>query len=227
MLVLALDTAGPNCSVAVARRGARGAAILARAEERLGRGHAERLPPMVDEALAEARIGYNEIDRIAVTTGPGSFTGVRVGIAFARGLALALDVPAVGIGTLHALAHSHGARCEGTIAAVLDARRGEVYAFIRDIATNETLVEPEALAIEELASRLRDARPPIVLTGSGAPLVVATLAASAEIAGTAEAPDIADVVALALESAEAGSPLPLYARSADAKPQLGKAVARR
>jgi tRNA threonylcarbamoyladenosine biosynthesis protein TsaB len=226
MLLLALDTAGPNCAVAVARLGPGGAAILARADERLGRGHAERLPPMVDETLAAAGVTYADLERIAVTTGPGSFTGVRVGIAFARGLALALDIPVVGIGTLHALAHSLGARREGTLAAVLDAKRGEVFALVQDIASDGILAEPEAIVVEELAARLQHARPPIVLTGSGAPLVARALAADAEIAGTAEAPDIADVVALAFEAAEAGSPLPLYARAADAKPQLGKAVAR-
>ena len=103
MLLLALDTAGPNCAVAIVRSNRRDLQILARAEERVGRGHAELLMPMIEAALADAGVGFAELDRIAVTTGPGSFTGVRVGIAPARGLALALDIPALRIGRLSAL----------------------------------------------------------------------------------------------------------------------------
>jgi tRNA threonylcarbamoyladenosine biosynthesis protein TsaB len=182
---------------------------------------------MNDAALADAGAGYGDLQRIAVTVGPGSFTGVRVGVAFARGLALALDIPATGIGTLEALAYPHGRSGEGTLAAVLDARRGEVYALVRDIASGRTLLEPAALPIGDLALRLSKAAPPITLTGSGAPLLAEALSeADVRIAGTADSPDIADVVALAAEAHDSGPPLPLYARAADAKPQLDKAVAR-
>jgi tRNA threonylcarbamoyladenosine biosynthesis protein TsaB len=228
MLLLAFDTAGPNCAVAVARSGRTGLQILVRAEEHIGRGHAELLPTMVDAALASAKVGYADLGRIAVTTGPGSFTGVRVGIAFARGLALALGVPAIGVGSLDALAfpleRSGG---EGTIAAVLDAKRGEVYGLVRDIASGATRLEAVALPIEDLALRLSRARRPIMLTGAGARLLAEAVGEpQAAIAGKAAAPDIADVVALALDAGECGPPLPLYARAADAKPQLDKAVAR-
>jgi tRNA threonylcarbamoyladenosine biosynthesis protein TsaB len=227
MLLLALDTAGPNCAVAVARAGVDGPDILARASERLGRGHAERLKPMVDAALAAAKAGYADLDRIAVTTGPGSFTGVRVGIAFARGLALALDIPAIGVGSLDALARPLARAGEGTVAAVLDAKRGEVYALIRDAASGAALVDSEAVRVEDLVLRLSHVRRPIVLTGAGAPLVAELLPQSeATVAATAEAPDITDVVELALAGSASGPPLPHYARSADAKPQADKAVAR-
>ncbi len=228
MLLLAFDTAGPNCAVAVARAGGGGPRhILARAEERIDRGHAEHLPPMVDAALAAAQAGYAEIDRIAVTTGPGSFTGVRVGVAYARGLALALDIPAVGVGSLDALAFPLARSGKGTVVAVLDARRGEVYALVRDISTGATLVEAEALPVTDLALRLSHARQPFILTGAGARLVVEALGeAEVEIAGDAEAPDIAAVAALALKADASRAPLPLYARQADAKPQFDKMVAR-
>jgi tRNA threonylcarbamoyladenosine biosynthesis protein TsaB len=164
-----------------------------------------------------------------VTTGPGSFTGVRIGIAFARGLALALDIPAIGVGSLDALLQPlcTARESEGTIAARLDARRGEVYATVRDVASGATLIDAEALPVAELASRLRDARRPIVLTGSGAGLAAAAFdACDTNVVGEADAPAIADVVALALEANESAPPVPLYARSPDAKPQRDKAVAR-
>jgi tRNA threonylcarbamoyladenosine biosynthesis protein TsaB len=227
MLLLAFDTAGPNCAAAVARAGTSDPGILARAEERIGRGHAERLPPMVDEVLGAAKAKYADLGRVAVTTGPGSFTGVRVGVAFARGLALALDIPAVGVSSLDALALPLVRGGEGTIAAVLDAKRSEVYALVIDIASGATLVEAEALRIEDLVLRLSHARRPITLTGAGARLVLSALGETdAAVAGEAEAPDIASVVALALDAARCGPPLPLYARAPDAKPQLDKAVAR-
>lgn len=182
---------------------------------------------MVDAVLAEAQAGYADLARIAVTTGPGSFTGVRVGIAFARGLALALDIPAIGVGSLEAIAAPLERASEGTVAAVLDAKRGEVYALVRDTASGAALVDSEALRIEDLVLRLSHARRPIVLTGAGAPLLAGLLPeGDATIAATPEAPDIGDVVELALGGSASGPPLPHYAREADAKPQADKAVAR-
>ena len=100
MIVLALDTCLASCSVAV-RDGER---VLAYACEVMARGHQERLAPMAEAMMAEAGLPFSAIERIGVTVGPGSFTGLRVGVAFAKGLASALDIPAVGIGTLEALA---------------------------------------------------------------------------------------------------------------------------
>ena len=102
MIVLALDTAGETCAVALAKTG-NGLSVLARRADAIGRGHAERLMPMIGEALAEAGLAYADLERIAVTTGPGSFTGTRIGVAVARGLALALGIRAVGVSVLDAL----------------------------------------------------------------------------------------------------------------------------
>jgi tRNA threonylcarbamoyl adenosine modification protein YeaZ len=104
MLLLAFDTAGPQCAVALARGDQDSFEILAGATERIVRGHAERLMPMIEAALDQSGLSFGDIDRIAVTIGPGSFTGVRVGVAAGRGLGLALGIPVLGIGTLHALA---------------------------------------------------------------------------------------------------------------------------
>lgn len=102
MIVLAIDTALDACSVAIVREGE----TLAALSEQMNRGQAERLAPTVQEAIAAAGLTFAQIDRIAVTTGPGSFTGVRVGLSFARALALALNKPCLGVSTLEALALS-------------------------------------------------------------------------------------------------------------------------
>ena len=99
MTVLAIDTCLGACSVAVCRDDQ----TLAKASESMTRGHQERLAPMTREVMARSGLGFAALDRIAVTVGPGSFTGLRVGLAFAKGLALALDRPCVGVGVLEAL----------------------------------------------------------------------------------------------------------------------------
>ena len=229
MLLLAIDTAGPACAVALARDGGGSPRIVARTEEVIGRGHAERLMPMIEALLLEAALGFDNLDRIAVTTGPGSFTGIRVGVAAARGLALALEIPAVGVGSLDALAYPIAAtRRAGTVIAVLDARRGEVYALARDLASGASLIEAGSMRPNDVALRIGQAKRPLILAGSGAPPVAAALGeADASIASTADFPDISDVAALGLV-AEAGTPpVPHYVRGADAKPQADKVVSRR
>jgi tRNA threonylcarbamoyl adenosine modification protein YeaZ len=230
MLLLALDTAGPDCAAALVRFGYGDEPTLAvRTVERIGRGHAERLMPVVEATLAEGGASYGDLDRIAVTTGPGSFTGIRVGVAAARGLALALDIPATGVGSLEALIFGVArSRRTGTAVAVLDARRGEVYARARDIASDAAVLEPKAARVGDVATELAAATEPLILTGSGAPLLVDALDGRAfEIVGTRESPDIADVAALALRDHASTPPVPFYVRGADAKPQAYKAVARR
>lgn len=229
MFLLAIDTAGPDCSVALARSGPSGGEILIRASERIGRGHAERLMPMIEAALKDAQADFADLDRIAVTTGPGSFTGVRVGVAAARGLALALDIAAIGVGSLDALAHpvarSHNT---GIVVAALDAKRGEIYALVRDLTSGTTLVEATAIRIDDLAVKLSHAGRPLLLTGAGAPIAAGALdEPETSIVGAAESPDIADVAALGLRADVEAPPVPLYARGADAKPQGDKALARR
>lgn len=124
MKILAVDTALGACSVAVLDEGR----IAAHRWVEMPRGHAEALPPMVQEAMAEAGLPFEALDRLAVTTGPGTFTGQRVGIAFMRGLKLALKRPLVGVTTLEAMAAAATAECGLSRAAVVhDARRGEVY----------------------------------------------------------------------------------------------------
>ena len=125
MKILAFDTALGACSAAMLD----GDEVLARRFETMERGHAERLAPMVREIMQEAGLAFGAIDRIAVTVGPGTFTGQRVGYAFARGLRLALKRPLIGVTTLADMAQAAMAQTGARGAAVLhDAKRSEVYA---------------------------------------------------------------------------------------------------
>ncbi len=115
----------------------------------------------------------------------------------------------------------------GTAAAVLDAKRHEVYALVKALDSGAELMEAQALGVNDLAARLSEAPRPVVLVGSAARLVANAIPALApEIADERDTPDIADVAALALDAESTGPAEPLYARGADAKPQLDKAVAR-
>jgi tRNA threonylcarbamoyladenosine biosynthesis protein TsaB len=186
--------------------------------EVMAKGHQERLGGLARDAAAEAG-GFGGIDRIGVTVGPGSFTGLRVGLAFALGLGAALDRPVVGVSTLDALAAS--APIGGLVAAVIDARRGQVYArLFRDGAP---LGEAEALPLEIardriLAAAAGDARSTLI--GSGAALLAETFP---ELAGAVlyplSAPTPEAVAALTLAADPATSPTqPLYLRAPDATP---------
>jgi len=206
MLVLGLDTCLSSCSVAVLD----GGRVLASAREVMARGHQERLAPMAQAVMGEAGLAFDRLERIAVTVGPGSFTGLRVGIAFAKGLALALDIPTVGIGTLEALA----ADAQGLVFSVIDARRGQLY--LQGFDDGRALMAPDALTAETAAARIAEASQgrPFTLVGSGAPLL-AGLAPGAKIVA-AEGADARHVARLA--AARDPAPLkPLYLRAPDAK----------
>lgn len=165
MRLLAFDTAGPAISGAAGQDGA----LLSTRRELPGRGQAERILPMLGEVLAEAGWAWSAIELVVVTEGPGNFTGLRTGIGVARALALALDCPVLGIGTLELLAEAGAARAPGNarpIHAVLDARRGELYA--QRFAADRSPLSPPALvpATEPLA----DGAAPRLLVGDAAAL---------------------------------------------------------
>jgi tRNA threonylcarbamoyladenosine biosynthesis protein TsaB len=163
LIVLGLDTCLASCSVAVLD----GERVLAAAREVMARGHQERLAPMAQATLADAGLKAGALDRIGVTVGPGSFTGLRVGVAFAKGLAFALRRPAVGVGTLEALA----AEARGLVFAAVDARRGQVY--LQGFEAGRALMAPDALPVETAAARVAElsAGRPFTVVGSGAPLL--------------------------------------------------------
>ena len=234
MLILALDTAGDNCAVALARAGD-GLSVLARRVEAIGRGHAERLMPMIGEVLAEADLTYADLERIAVTTGPGSFTGTRIGVAGARGLALALAIPAVGVSVLDALIEATGGKADSLIVAALDAKRGEIYAKAVRPGSKPGSATPSFEAQVTTAAALAQAIAaanggPVILTGSAAVEVARMLGETgiqATIAGDAASADVSTVAALGARGESDLPPVPLYLRPPDAKPQTGMSVSRK
>lgn len=213
MLVMGLDTALQRCSVAIIR----GDQVLADESVSMARGHAEHLAPMAAAALKKASVGIGEFDRIGVVAGPGGFTGVRVGLSFARGLGVGTYIPVVGITSLAALAAGVGA--SGATAPVIDARQGQVYAGLYDARGNVLLppfvADPKA-CLEILIERASGAA--VTLAGSGAPLMGA-LPANWRIEDGAAEIDAKIVARLAAAAPPpTGAPAPLYLRAPDAKP---------
>lgn len=204
MRILALDTCLPACSAAVLDRND----VLASASESMVKGHQERLATMVREVMQAAGLSFGDLDRIGVTVGPGSFTGLRVGVAFAKGLSAALGLPCVGVGTLEALAGDES----GVAAAVIDAKRGQVY--LQVFEDGRALMAPDALPVEIAAARLVEFRPS-TLIGSGAPLLAPVLPdATVKLNLT---PDPAVIARLAAKVRSPAPPKPLYLRAPDAK----------
>ena len=208
MIVLALDTCLAACSAAVVRDGA----ILAWRSEPMTRGHQERLAPMVAEVMTRAGVAFSDLDRIGVTVGPGSFTGLRVGLAFAKGLALALDRPCVGVGTLDALGGD--LKGEPAAAAAIDAGRGRLY--LQLFSDGATVSGPDSLTFEVALARLAEVSPSgdILVTGPGADLLLEGLPGARR--RDAASPDPRIVARLAA-GADVVSPRPLYLRAPDAK----------
>jgi len=166
MIVLGIDTSLDACSVAIVRDGE----TLAHLSETMNRGQAERLAPMAREAAQQAGVTFSQLDRVAVTTGPGSFTGVRVGLSFARALALALNKPCIGVSTLEALALEEGE--EGDRAALIETPGAAYFARYEKGAAN---IAPRSIERGEHERLLAGAR----LRGPGATVNAAALAARA------------------------------------------------
>lgn len=223
MKLLALDTALEACSVAVTD-GPRPPIVIS---EVLGRGHAERLFGMLSAAMDEAGLSFDELDRIAVTVGPGSFTGLRVGIAAARGLALSIGCPVVGVETLEA--HAVKARSIAgavPVTAVIDARRDEVYGQ-RFAADGAPLGAPMVGTATFLANLTADGA---VLAGGGSDAVLAASSGGRQILVVHRdtAPDIRTIAQIGAAAAPTdNAPRPLYLRPPDAKPSATAGVMRR
>lgn len=211
MIVLAFDTCLGACSAAVLD----GERTLAAVVEPMWRGHQERIGSLVAQTMAQAGIGFDALDRVGVTVGPGSFTGLRVGLAFAKGLGLALDIPAIGVGTLEAIAHGQ----TGLVLALADARRDQVYwqVFDNGVALTPPAVSAIGNVISYFSNRdilLDQQGAPDVLTGPGAHLLAAAFPQSRRV--ESEAPDPVAIAWLA-SVAEPSAPKPIYLRAPDAK----------
>src|SRR3984893_11843526 len=147
-MILAVDSALGACSAALVAEGQ----TLAHEHLLMARGHAEALAPMVADLMRSAGIAFAALDRIAVTTGPGTFTGQRVGLAFARALGLGLKRPAIGVTTLDAIAQEAWAKHPDIAWALVaaDAKRGEIYLGARSLS-HGNLMTPELIALEAIA----------------------------------------------------------------------------
>ena len=220
MRILAADTALGACSAAFVEDGK----VRAHAFQLMARGHAEALAPMVEQVMGEAGAAFTALDRLGITTGPGTFTGQRVGLAFMRGLALTLKLPLVGVTTLEAMAEAALALADANIAvACADARRGEIYLGVRT-REGRTLAEPVLMPLGEAASHvaplLQVGKKSVVLAGTATEIfapILATRGIEFIDSGVRE-PDAIFVAGLAaLSETPEHPPRPLYLRAPDAK----------
>lgn len=213
MRLMVVDTALGLCTVGVFDVAGTDVRRLGLRSEPMVKGHSERIAGFARDAAMEAGVAFTDLDRIGVTVGPGSFTGLRVGLAFAQGLAAALDRPVVGISALDALAASVGeAR---TVAALIDARRGQVYARFWHDGVPEG--PAEALTLDAAAVRIAHMGTETILAGSGAALF-ADAAAGPLLKGL-DGPAPEAIAKLAAATDPAVSPArPLYLRAPDATP---------
>ncbi len=224
--VLAIDTALGACSACIVQAG--DPLPLAAETIPMERGHAEALMPLLDRLSAQVDGGFESLDRVAVTVGPGSYTGLRVGISAARGIGLAASIPVVGVATLSAfLAPLMVGERRGLLTAAIDAKHGHLY--IQAIAPGGRTIIPPGLMTYRDAIRLLGSGP-IIIAGSAAPLLAAEARAQgveALISDASSHPDIAWVARLgALADPNQALPKPLYLREPNAKPQDGARIAR-
>jgi len=216
MRLLAIDTALAACSAAIFDfdKG-----ILASESLPMTRGHAEALIPLIGRVVETAGIDYATLDRIAVTVGPGSFTGLRVGVAAARGIALAAGKPCVGVTTLRALASPYAAAdIKSTVLAVIDARHHHLY-FQGFDAAGDPLDAPRVISVEELIASLPQGRVHVI--GDAANLIESVWPAGkvAPVFAQFDAPDIAWVARLGARAEIAREPpKPIYLQAPNVKP---------
>jgi tRNA threonylcarbamoyladenosine biosynthesis protein TsaB len=227
MRVLAIDTALEACSAAVLDTET--GTIIARETLPMQRGHAEALMPLIARVMQIARLPFAALDRVAVTVGPGSFTGLRVGVAAARGIALAAGKTAVGLTTLSAYAAPYIALDDGRpVVVAIDARHSHVY-FQVFAPGGRALVAPRIAPIAD-ALRVAAINAPRVV-GTAAKVLVAAWPAEAQRPITVDqrpAPDIDWVARLGSTAVETSSPpKPFYLRAPDAQPQDASRMARR
>ena len=227
MRILALDTALPAVCACVLDSGA--SEPLVSETLPMERGHAEALLPLIERVMAQVEGGFASLDRIAVTVGPGSFTGIRVAISAARGFGVALNIPVVGVSTLGAFAaplvlapkpaQKPGSPFPAIIVSAIDARHGHVYVQACS-ETGAILMAPTVLPVAEAIKKLPPG--PLRITGSAAPILAIAAWSShraAEVEGDIVATPILYVARLGMIADPAAAPpRPLYIKAPDVKP---------
>lgn len=225
MNILAIDTALTSVSVCILD-GSTALPLVVHSQHML-RGQAEAVIPMIEKTVGALPDRFSSISRIAVTVGPGSFTGIRVGISAARGLALVRRLPLVGVSTLAAFAAPFMAgQGNDVIAASVDARHGQVY--IQAFAPGgQMIIAPRAMPVREAIRALGSG--PVRFVGSGAPIMAIeawSMGLRAEAVPDTVTPDITYIARLGLLADPARSPArPLYLRPVDATPQRARGPA--
>ena len=218
MKLLAIDTAMAACSVAV--HDSQG--VLAKAFVPMERGHAEAIAPMLRDVMAEARQEFAALDRIVVTIGPGTFTGVRIGLAMARGLGLALDIPVIGADTLSAIA-ANAPAIKTPLLVASDARGDQVYAALFD-KSGQMLQAPAVISID-VCLRLLPKGSMQVLGTAGDAVIAASTRFDLTRCRAGDLPDAAVFGRRGLDLPVADAmPAPLYLRAPDAKPRTTSAI---
>jgi tRNA threonylcarbamoyladenosine biosynthesis protein TsaB len=218
MLILAIDTALDACAAAVLDTGS--GRLVAQESQAMKRGHAEALMPLIGRVVVESGIGFAGLDRIAVTTGPGSFTGLRVGLSAARGIALAANKPVVGITTLTAYAAPFvSLNDEHPVVSAIDARHDQVYLQVVS-GNGGSLIGPQVAPIEQALMTWQFGAPHLV--GNAAGILADRWPAHAVPPFTVNAnpaPDIAWVAWLgAAVNPDTAPARPFYLRAPDARP---------
>ncbi|MEN5083922.1 tRNA (adenosine(37)-N6)-threonylcarbamoyltransferase complex dimerization subunit type 1 TsaB [Bosea sp. TWI1241] len=219
MRILAIDTALGACSACVLDAGE--SVPVAVEQTAMERGHAEALMPMIERVVAATAGGIGSLDRVAVTIGPGSYTGLRVGVSAARAIAFAAGIPAVGVSTLAATAAPLVGREGGrVIAAALDARHGQVW-FQALSSQGKQLVSIRQVSHRDAARAIGAG--PVSLVGSAA-LAVANeawaIGLDAVVVDDAKAPDVVWVARLGLiADPQSAPPRPIYLKEPETTPQ--------
>lgn len=226
MRVLAIDTSCGACSVAVYDGEARD--IVASESRQMSRGHAEALAPMVQRVMGEVEGGFPTIGRIVVCTGPGSFTGIRVGLAMARAMALTLEVPVIGVSTLVAFAAPLLETPQsGVIGSVVDARHGHVYFQLFE-SGGRPMFPPRVTSLRDAVRAIGGG--PARLAGDAAGLVAEEALRSGvefDASQAVASPDILSIARIGLVADPDSWPArPLYVKAPDATPSTGDTIAR-
>ena len=172
MLILAFETSAKAGSVALLQDGK----LLAESYQNTGLTHSQTLLLMAEQVLKNCNIAPEEVEAVAVAAGPGSFTGVRIGVAAAKGFAWAREIPCYGVSTLEAMARQTGEQ-NGIVLPVMDARRSQVYTalFRMEGGKLTRMMDDCAISLEELKEKIKNFQEPIFLVGDGSILCYNTL----------------------------------------------------